>query len=73
VLQEALQETCFCLTQEESSTGRALRVAEKSLAQAIRKTQAPDVCQEPITILAEVSQTCWPNHIAHNNILPILI
>lgn len=58
---------------EQSSTGRALRVAGMSLAQVILKTEALSVCQEPITELAEVSQTCWPNCIAYNNILPVLI
>lgn len=50
-----------------------LRVAGKSLAQVILKTEALSVCQEPTTELAEVSQTCWPNCIACNNILPVLI
>ena len=73
VLQEVVQETYFCLTQEQSSTGRALRVAGKSLAQVMCKTGALNVRKEPITILAEENQTCWPNYTAHNNILPILI
>lgn len=73
VLQEVVRETYFCLTQEQSSTGRAQRVAGQSLAQVIRKTGALHVCKEPVTILAEVNQMCWPNYIAHNNILPILI
>lgn len=48
VVQGVIWKTYFCLTQEQNSTGRARRVARKSLVQVIRKTGALNVCKAPL-------------------------
>lgn len=64
--------TFLHLTQEESRTGRALRVAAEPLAHMIQRAGAQDVCKAPVMIPPEVNQMYWPSYISQNNILPIL-
>lgn len=72
VLQGAVQEAHLHLTQEENSTGRALREAAKPLAHLVQKAGALGVCKAPVRIPPEISQVCWPNNTSHSNSLPIL-